>query len=85
MDFIRKMKGILFKFVAKVLASSLLTFGLTFGILFSAVFVIQFWQGRPIRVMEVEPVSLLVIPVATAMLMLCLRFALLRRYSRIRP
>ncbi|MBN2330645.1 MAG: hypothetical protein JXC85_02420 [Candidatus Aenigmarchaeota archaeon] len=82
---LKMIRGIIYRFVVKALASSALTFAYTFGILFAAVFMIQFFQGWPSGVVEVEPVSLLLIPVAAAMVMVCLRFALMRRYSNISP
>jgi hypothetical protein len=75
---------LLYRFVVKVLASTTMTFGYTFGILFSLIFLFQFFQGFPDRLVEIEPLSLLLIPIVLATLMVVLRIALIRRYSRIR-
>ena len=77
-------KNILFKVLVKVLASTTLTFAVTFGTLFSVIFLFQLIRGLHERVVEIEPLSLLLIPTAIAMLMVGLRIALIRRYSNIR-
>jgi hypothetical protein len=79
-----KMKAVLFRMVVKLLASTRLTFTVTFGIIFTSALLMQWIQGLPEKVVEIEPFSLLIIPIAIAMLMVGLRIALIRRYSNIR-
>ncbi len=76
--------NILFNVIVKLLASTTLTFAVTFGIIFSVVLLYQMVQGLPETVVEIEPISLLLIPTAISILVVGLRIALLRRYSNIR-